>query len=272
MGNVLSGLFGVSKPVIAMGHLPALPGTPHYDEKLGVEGIVEKLRKDVRALLDGGVDAILFCNEDDRPYSLRADFEGVAVMARAIAEVRPTDHPFGVDFLWDARAAMAIAVATGASFIREVLTGTYDSDMGLWVPNAAEVMRYRRHLHGTDIKVFFNITPEFAAPLGDRSVGAKAVTAVVACLADAILIAGDMAGSEPDLAVVQQVKEALVDRAPVLINTGATAENVAGYLKVADGVIVGSGLKVDGETWNPVDPTRVQVFVEAVREARAGTK
>jgi hypothetical protein len=40
------------------------------------------------------------------------------------------------------------------------------------------------------------------------------------------------------------------------------------FLEVADGVIVGSGLKVDGQTWNPVDPARVTAFMEAVRAAR----
>jgi uncharacterized protein len=55
---------------------------------------------------------------------------------------------------------------------------------------------------------------------------------------------------------------------PVLMNTGARADNVARFLEVADGVIVGSGLKVDGQTWNPVDPDRVGAFMDAVRTAR----
>ena len=120
MSDLLKEIFAVPKPVIAMAHFPALPGTPRYDPSLGVQGIVERMQQDIRYLLDGGVDAIMFCNEDDRPYTFHAGFEGVAVMTRVITELRPTDRPFGVDFLWDAKAALAVAKATGAAFIREV--------------------------------------------------------------------------------------------------------------------------------------------------------
>jgi predicted TIM-barrel enzyme len=54
---------------------------------------------------------------------------------------------------------------------------------------------------------------------------------------------------------------------PVLLNTGAKAETIAQYLKFADGCIVGSSLKVDGYTWNPVDPDRAKRFVDAARQA-----
>jgi membrane complex biogenesis BtpA family protein len=268
MPDLLRELFGCDKPVIAMAHLPALPGTPRYDASLGVDGIVASVRRDVSHLVDGGVDAVLFCNEDDRPYALRADFEAIAVMTRVVTELRPTDRPFGVDFLWDAKAPLAIAKATGAGFIREVVTGVYESDMGLWAPDAAALYRYRAFIDAQDVKVFANVTPEFASPLGSRSVGQRAKSAVVSSLVDAILIAGPMAGSEPDMRVIREAKEALGDTVPVLLNTGARVDNIAQYLRVADGVIVGSSLKVDGHTWNPVDPERVKAFMDEVRSAR----
>jgi membrane complex biogenesis BtpA family protein len=261
-------LFQTTKPVIAMAHLPALPGTPRYDAAAGVDGILERVRHDVRLLLEGGVDAIMFCNEDDRPYAFRADFESVAIEARVVTELRPTDRPFGVDFLWDARAPLAVAKATGAAFIREVVTGVYESDMGLWQPDAAELFRYRRRIDAENVRIFDNIVPEFASPLGTRSVAQRAKSAVVSSLVDAILIAGPMAGAEPDMALVREAKEAIGDRAPVLVNTGANAGNVEGFLSVADGVIVGSSLKRDGYTWNPVDPARVKAFMAAARRAR----
>jgi membrane complex biogenesis BtpA family protein len=268
MPSLIQGLFGTAKPVIAMAHFPALPGTPRYEPSLGIEGMVERMRQDIRYLLDGGVDAILFCNEDDRPYTLQADFEAIAVMTRVITELRPTDRPFGVDFLWDAKAPLAIAQATGASFIREVVTGAYESDMGLWTPDAAALYRYRRQIDAEHVRIFANITPEFASPLGSRSVAQRAKSAVVSSLVDAILIAGPMAGAEPDLSTVREAKEAVGDSAPVLLNTGATADNIAQFLGTADGVIVGSFLKVDGYTWNPVDPVRVEAFMTAVRAVR----
>jgi hypothetical protein len=262
-------LFPIAKPVIAMAHFPALPGTPRHERGSTREQLVEHLRADVDHLLAGGVDAVMFCNEDDRPYRLDSSAETAAVMASVIAEVRPHDRPFGVDILWDPMAAMALAKATGAAFMREVVTGLYESDMGLWAPDAAALYRYRSQLDADEVLVLANITPEFASPLGSRSVAQRAKSAVTSSLVDAILIAGPMAGAEPDASVIAEAKEAVGDQVPVLMNTGGKAENIGRFLTVADGVIVGSGLKVDGQTWNPVDPARVTAFMEAVREARA---
>jgi membrane complex biogenesis BtpA family protein len=268
MKSWFADFFATSKPVIAMAHLPALPGTPRYDSGAGVEGIVSRVRHDVKLLLEGGVDAIMFCNEDDRPYLFQASIEQIATMARTIAETRPQGIPFGVDFLWDPKAALAIAHATGASFVREVFTGLYESDMGLWSPNAGEALRFRRQIGAEKVKVFFNVVPEFSWSLGPRNLAQRAYSAVVSSLADVILVSGPMAGTEPDLTHVKTVKEAVGD-VPVLLNTGAKPNNIEAYLAVADGVIVGSSLKIDGETWNPVDLERVKDFMRVVQKVRA---
>jgi membrane complex biogenesis BtpA family protein len=266
--DAMEDIFGTAKPVITMAHLPALPGTPRYSQEGGLDAMVEWVQRDIDILVAAGVDGILFCNEDDRPYSFQVGQEAVAAMTRVVTDCRPSKIPFGVDLMWDPNAAMASAAATGAAFIREVVTGTYESDMGLWSPDAAELLRYRRYLNADDVKIFLNITPEFASPLGSRSVADRARSAVVSSLADAILIAGPMAGAEPDFEWVVEAKEAVGDSVPVLLNTGARKDNIAKFLAVADGVIVGSALKVDGHTWNPVDPDRLSVFMDAVNKAR----
>ena len=257
-------LFPTGKPIIAMAHVPPLPGTPLYDPQRGIDGLVESVRHDLRIYLDAGVDAVIFCNEGDRPYALEAGYDGVGVMTRIVTELRPTDRPFGVDYLWDARAALAIGVSTGASFMREVATGVYESDMGLWNTDAAGLLRERRRLD-SDIAILMNVTPEFASPIGRRGVGAAARSAAVSSLADAILISGPMAGAEPDIVALREAREAVDDDIPVLVNTGAKSTNIGAFLEVADGCIVGSDLKLDGYTWNPVDPTRVRRFIEAAR-------
>jgi membrane complex biogenesis BtpA family protein len=267
MSSWVRELFGTERPVIAMAHVPALPGTPRYDADGGMDHMVEWVRSDVEQLVQGGVDAIMFCNEDDRPYVLKAGIEQIAAMTRVVTELAPRAIPFGVDFLWDPMAAMAIAHATGASFIREVLTGLYESDMGLWSPSAGQVMRFRRRIGAQNIRVFYNVVPEFAASLGSRTVAQRARSAVVSCLADAILVSGPMAGAAPDISYLEEVKAA-IGEVPVFLNTGAKSENIAEYLRVADGVIVGSSLKTEGHTWNRVDPARVKTFMERVREAR----
>ena len=131
----------VARPLIAMAHVPPLPGTPLYDAAAGVQGLIDHVKRDTELLLDGGFDAILFCNEGDRPYQLHAGLEAAAVMTRVASECKPADRPFGVDYLWDAQCAMAIAVGSGASFMREVINGAWESDMGPWSPDAAKLLR-----------------------------------------------------------------------------------------------------------------------------------
>lgn len=258
---------GVAKPLIAMAHVPPLPGTPLYDHAKGVQGLVDQVRRDVEILLGGGFDALLFCNEGDRPYQLQAGLEASAVMTRVVTECKPNDRPFGVDFLWDAQCALAIAVASGASFMREVITGSWESDMGAWSPDAATLLRNRRSFGRDDLAIFANVTPEFASSTGSRSPAELARSTVVSSLADVILVSGPMAGAEPDVKTVADVREALDKSVPVLLNTGARAETIKEFFRFADGCIVGSTLKRDGYTWNEVDPERVKRFVDAARSA-----
>jgi uncharacterized protein len=270
--SVLGTIFGRTKPIIAMVHLPPLPGRPLYNRQEGVAAIIDSLRRDLDILQDSGIDGLLFCNEGDRPYSFQMEQAAVAAMAAAIGELRPQLRlPYGVDMLWDPMAALSVAHAVRASFIREVFTGVYDSDMGLWQPDVAKVQDYRAKIGAENIRLFFNIEPEFARPLSPRPVGEVARSVVVSSLADAILISGMMAGAEANLDHIQDAKEALAAAklaTPVLANTGVRIETVRATLAVADGVIVGTGLKHDGYTWNPVDPDRVRRFMAEVRIAR----
>ncbi len=258
---------GVAKPLIAMAHVPPLPGTPLYDQGAGVEGLIDQVKRDVELLLAGGFDALLFCNEGDRPYQLHAGLEASAVMTRVVTECKPTDRPFGVDFLWDAQCALAIGVATGASFMREVVTGSWESDMGSWSPDAAQLLRNRHNFGRDDLAIFANVTPEFASSTGTRTPAQLAISTVVSSLADVILVSGPMAGAEPDVKTVAEVREALDKSVPVLLNTGARADTIKEFFRYADGCIVGSSLKRDGYTWNEVDPERVKRFVDAARSA-----
>jgi membrane complex biogenesis BtpA family protein len=260
-------IFPSPRPVIAMAHVPALPGSPLYDASAGVQGAIDDVRRDLEILVSEGVDAVMFCNENDRPYLLEAPPVHVAAMGRIVGELAPADCVFGVDYLWDAQAALAIAVACGAAFMREVMPGVYESDMGMFAPDAAGLLRDRRAYGADDLCILMNVTPEFASPLGSRPVGTRARSAVVSSLADAILVSGPMAGAEPAVDAVRDVREALAGSAPVVLNTGARAGNIAAFAPYIDGVVVGSDLKRDGGTWNPVERERVRRFLDAVRSA-----
>ena len=171
----LGDLFGVRKPVIAMLHFPALPGRPRHDRSGGEARLLDAVGSDLLVLQDAGVDGVLFCNEADLPYQLRVGPEIPAAMAAIIGELRRDLRvPYGVNVLWDAIASLALARATGARFIREVLTGVYESDLGMIEPRIGEIAGYRTAIGADDVLLFDNVQPEFASAIGSRSRSPKA--------------------------------------------------------------------------------------------------
>jgi membrane complex biogenesis BtpA family protein len=259
---------GKKKIVIGMVHLGALPGTPLYNEAGGIPALIEAAAADLAALQDGGVDAIMFGNENDRPYSLKAPAASVAAMAAIISRLVPAIRiPFGVNYLWDPVASICIAAATGAKFVREIFTGVYASDMGLWVPDCDGALKTRRNLNVPNLKLLFNINAEFAAPLDTRPLPLRARSAVFSSLADAILVSGPITGQPAAQSDLNDVCAA-VTTVPVLANTGVNLTNIADVLSVADGCVVGTHFKIDGHTWNAVDPARVKIFMDKVGSLR----
>jgi membrane complex biogenesis BtpA family protein len=260
--------FGTAKPVIAMVHFPGLPGRPRHDRDGGRDQLIDVVGRDLEVLQDAGVDAVLFCNEADIPYQLTVGPEIPAAMAAVIGELRPSIRvPFGVNILWDAKASVALARATGASFIREVLTGVYESDLGLIAPALGDLAGYQAAIGAADVALFDNITPEFSSSIGSRTVAERARSASFLGV-DAILVSGPQAGAPMSMSDLRSAKEAAPDT-PVFANTGVQADRLAEILAVADGVIVGTSLKVDGITWNPVDPVRARRFTETAAKVRA---
>ncbi len=100
---------------------------------------------------------------------------------------------------------------------------------------------------------------------GSRSIGEVARSVVVSSLADAILASGPMASAEVDLDKLREGGTTVSGAVPVIGNTGTKSTNVASYLELASGIIVGSDLEADGYAWNAVDPPRVRNFMKAAR-------
>jgi membrane complex biogenesis BtpA family protein len=266
--GTLERIFGQCKPVIAMLHHPGLPGRPWHDVEAGRAKLVDTVGRDLAVLQSAGVDGVLFCNEADIPYQLAVGPEVVAAMAAVVGELRRDVRvPFGVNLLWDPIASLAVARATGASFIREVLTGVYESDLGMIEPHIGEIAGYRTAIGATDVALFDNIAPEFASAVGSRSVADRARGAAFMGM-DAILISGPAAGTSFAMSDLRAAKEA-VPEADVVANTGVRADRIAEIFAVADGAIVGTSLKRDGITWNEVDPDRARRLMDAAGAARA---
>jgi membrane complex biogenesis BtpA family protein len=260
--------FGQRHLMIGMVHTLPLPGAPLYDAGSGMRRIVEQARSEAATLADAGFHALLYCNEADMPWQTRLEAETVAAMTAVVAEVQAKiDLPFGINMLIDPGASIAIAHATGARFVRAFVTGGYAGDMGILNTDGAGVLRLRSRIganvgSGT-VRILANITAGFSAPLAERPIEDAAKGAVFVGLADAVVVNAAAAGVAVEPALVARVAAAVPDT-PVVVGTGAAEHNVGALMAVADGFIVGSSIKRDGRTLNPVDPARAKAFMAAV--------
>ena len=249
--------------LIGVVHLPPLPGSPRYSGDHKLEAAI----RDAEELAHAGFDALIVENFGDAPfYADNVPATTVAAMTRAVVGVKEAvSIPVGVNVLRnDGLAALAIAAVTEASFIRvNVYTGTTTTDQGVITGRAAEITRSRAQL-GADLEIYADVLVKHAlAPPG--STMEQAVTdAVGRGLADAVIVTGDATGAPADRDMLRRAA-AVSGTTPVLVGSGATEGNVAELLEVAQGVIVGTSLKLDGVTTNPVDPARAAAFVKAAR-------
>lgn len=263
-------LFNVEKPVIGMCHIQAMPGDPHYAADKGLEWVYEQARIDMLALQKGGVDGILFSNEFSLPYLTKVEAITSACMSAIIAEMkREIKIPYGVNVLWDPSASIDVALATGAQFVREIFTGVYASDFGLWNTNVGEVIRHQYAVRAGHVRLLFNIVPESAVYLGGRQIADIARSTVFNNRPDALCVSGLTAGAETSAQTLRLVKEA-VPGTPVFANTGVRVDNVTEQLDIADGAVIGTAFKKDGNTWNPIDVDRVKELMGKVKGLRSG--
>ncbi len=268
--TVFDDLFKVKKPILGMVHFPPLPGSPLYDSSAGMKKIRETALRDAEALVKAGFDGIVFSNEGDRPYLSRVDNATVAAMSRVISETSATfDLPFGLSVLADPQAAVAIGAAVEADFVRIFLSWVFVGDWGIVDPDAGAIQRLKASLSG-NMKVFANISGH-TEPLGGRKIEDIARGAVKFGLADAVCLAGTTAGSEIPEEDLRGARKG-AGAAPVIAGTGVNMENVQRMLCLADGVIMGTSVKIDGNTFNPVDPDKAAAFMRHARDVREKMK
>lgn len=266
----LADIFRNAKPVIGMVHCWPMPGAPGY-QGYGMRDIIRHAKSDAEALIAGGCDGIIVENMWDIPFRAGAHIppESIAahaVVAAAVREVCPL--PLGINLVHNGGVALlAIAIAARAEFIRVCMfTGAGVWDAGSFDEGcAADLVRRRSELHAESIKILADVDKKHSV----RFPGIDLATHIEWTRffgADALIVSGRMTGDAPDLGKVREAKALAGDR-PIIIGSGADAGNIAAFMSVADGVIVGSSIKMGGAIAEPVDVERVKRFVDAARGA-----
>ncbi|MCZ7677559.1 MAG: hypothetical protein M5U28_01790 [Sandaracinaceae bacterium] len=148
-----------------------MPGDPRYADA-GFDAVLAAARRDAEAIARGGAAAVIVENFGSAPFPKGHPDQPtpphqVALIALAVSECRRiTGLTVGVNVLRnDARAAVGIAAACGAAFVRvNVHVGAYVTDQGLIEGRAFETLRYRREL-GAEVAILADVRVKHAAPL-----------------------------------------------------------------------------------------------------------
>lgn len=266
MKTTLQDIFqDIARPVIGMVHLRPLPGSPDYGGSLAA--VHEAALVDALALAEGGVHGLMLENFGDSPFHKdRVPPRVVAHLTAVAALVRQqVDLPMGINVLRnDGRSALAVAHAAGAQWVRvNVLTGARVTDQGIIEGIAADLMRDRAALGGTEIAVFADVNVKHSAPLASIPFDQEVDDLVHRGKADALIVSGSGTGKEIDLYELKSVR-ALAGECPVLIGSGVTEHNIGEMIDLADGFIVGSSIKHEGRATEPVDAGKVRKLMDAL--------
>ncbi|ELY86515.1 photosystem I assembly BtpA [Natrialba hulunbeirensis JCM 10989] len=264
--------FDRERPLIGMVHLPALPGAPEFGGDR--DALHERARTDATQLESGGIDAIMLENFGDVPFYPETVPPHVVADMTAIANTvaDAVDVPVGINVLRnDAEAALSIAAAVDADFIRtNVHVGTAATDQGVLEGRAHETVRLRERI-APDVAILADVHVKHATPVGEASIEQAALETVERGKADGVIVTGSGTGSETALEDVERVaaeRSAHDLQTPVFVGSGVTADTVGDcFAAGADGAIVGTALKEDGTTTNPVDLDRVESVVTAAQRA-----
>lgn len=262
--NDFHSLFPSGKPLIGVIHLLPLPGSPSYsgDRKK----IYEQALDEVRIYMNHNLDGLIIENFRDRPfYPNRVPAETIASLAAVSNKILDeVDVPVGINALRnDAQASLAVATATGAQFIRvNVHMGAVVAEQGIIKGMSHKTLRLREKLK-SNVLIFADVNVKHSKPIVERGLAEDTKDLAERGNADAIIVTGARTGAETvleDLATVRSNTEL-----PVLVGSGLSPDNIGDYYSHADGFIVGTYFKKDGEAENFVDEGRVKMMVDKVK-------
>lgn len=253
-------------------HLPPLVGSPRAS--LATAACARSAARSADVLHAAGYDAIVVENFGDAPFFARTvppvTVAAMTACALAVREAAP-NALLGINVLRnDAQAALSIAVCVGASFVRvNVHTGARVTDQGLIQGDAAATLRLRRSLGAEAIAIWADVDVKHSAPLGPpRPIAQEVEDTTSRGMADAVLVTGQGTGKAVDLEKLAAVKGA-AGATPVFVASGASLESLPALAAHANGVVVGSALRVGGLPGGPVDEALAMTFAEAYRRTFA---
>lgn len=265
-------LFSEKRPaVIAALHLPPLPASQHPAAQ-PINKVLSAALRNAEKAVKAGVPALYLQDLGDFPLSPEPEPHSVAVMSVVGAAIR-REFPslvLGVCMMSHAaKEPLAIAQAIGAQFVRiKVYVGAMVKAEGLLEGCAYDAIQYRSKIKAEDILILADVYDRSGQPLVRLPLIEEARHAAVFGRADGLILTG--LSMDESLDMLAKVRGANFE-VPLLLGGGATVENIADVLKLADGVVVSSAFKsISGWTKEALvaewEQERIDAFMNKVRE------
>ena len=246
--------------------VPPLPGSPLYEGKPQL--IINKVLSDLIIYQKAGVKCVVLENSHDLPYiKPPLPREAVDLMEKIAKKVRQRFDGFlGLQLLEAANeTALEIAAKAQFNFIRvEGYVFAHIGGAGLIEGCAGKLLRKRKALKAEKVKIFADIKKKHCshALTGDLDITDEAKQAEF-FLVDGLIITGPRTGEAPDLKELKRVRG--ITRLPIFLGSGMTPENIAAYYPHADGFIVGSTFRRDGDFMKELEPKRLKTFLNQLK-------
>ncbi|MCU0642540.1 MAG: hypothetical protein MUF61_03120 [archaeon] len=239
-------ILGVKKPLLAMIHLAGK----------GREDLVKRALAEVEIFEKEGVDGIIVENyHGDERDMLRALFNMQQMKTKLLVGVNVLPNEFERAFMYARRY--------GGRFIQ------LDQVGGRYL-NAPQIDRTRYEIaraKSSDITVLGGVWPKYYHPVPGSSLERDVIEGMGR--ADALVVTGEGTGKETPTSKIKAFKSVTGMGYPIFVGAGLNMGNAYEQMRVADGAIVGSYLKVDGKTENDVDPAKVRDLVSIFRQVRS---
>ena len=252
--------------MIAVKPLPGAPRNAGDDE-----AIVASALSDLRHYKKAGVDAIVLENSHDLPYiKPPLPKPAVKLMTRIAREIRRAfSGPIGIQMLEAANeSALEIAHAADLDFLRvEGYVFAHVGGAGIIEGCAGQLLRKRKELDCEQIKVFADVKKKHCshALTGDLDITDEIKQAEF-FLVDGIIVTGARTTEPPSAAELRRVRKAA--HVPIVIGSGMTPDNIKTYYSLADGFIVGSTFRKDGNFLGDLEPKRLDTFTKVFQGLR----
>lgn len=256
----------LNKPVLATLQPPALPGTYTYSGET-IKEIEEYCLREAEMIKKNNFDGFILQNMNDMPIKQNSNFQTVAYMTR-IACTLKKEYPnllMGILVNWDGVAALTIAEASNADFIRveHLYTGASVTSAGILQAQCVDIIELKIKLN-SKMPIFADIYEVHGVPIVRKTYGDAAWEAVHEAFADGLFTSGE--NTAESLQIIAEIKQR-VPEVPVLLGGGATGENISELLNQYDGVSVATWIK-NGNMRNGIDSQRAKFFMNQVKKLR----